>query len=254
MIFLTLFCGSLISATQENLNIPIVDKHPMSIKELMNYLDSDISRYKATGTKSTIRIICLYQAFWATSFYRVFQYLYIKTQGSHMIRFPVAFFYHIGAKIIQILTGISIPVGTRIGKGLYLAHYGPIFVAGDAMLGDNCNLGNQVILGFGWANGKPGAPIIGNRVFIGPGAKIFGPVRIGNDASIGANAVVTHDVPDRAFVAGIPAKIINYHGSFRYIKYAGLNQDIEREESWKLACHLDPSIANTEVVTIHIEN
>jgi serine O-acetyltransferase len=231
-----------------------MNKQSMNFTELLIYLKSDISRYKATGAKSTIRILCLYQGFWASSFYRVYQYLYIKTQKFHLTRLPVAFCYHIGAKLIQILTGISIPVGTNIGKGLYLAHYGPILVSGGATLGDNCNLGNQVIIGFGRVKGVAGYPILGNRVFIGPGAKIFGPVRIGNDAAIGANAVVTHDVPARAFVGGIPAKIINYHGSFKYVLYAGMHEDAEREESWNLACQQDPSIIQNDQTTSRNED
>jgi len=214
----------------------------MNFNELIRLLKSDLLRYKATGTKSAWRIILFYQSFWATSFFRVFSYLYIKTSKSRITRFPVALFYHVGVKIIQILTMISLPVGARIGKGLYLAHYGPILINGGVKIGDNCNLGNQVIIGFGRKNEKAGSPEIGNRVFVGPGAKIFGPVKIGNDAAIGANAVVTHDVPDRAVVGGIPAKIINYHGSFRYIYYDSMYQDGERMESFELACQQDPSL------------
>ena len=57
-----------------------------------------------------------------------------------------------------------------------------------------------------------GSPIIGNNVLLFAGAKIIGNVRIGNNVVVGANAVVTHDVPDNAVVVGIPAKVINYNG------------------------------------------
>lgn len=126
-------------------------------------------------------------------------------------------FYQIGVKGIQILTMIPIPAGAKIGKGLYLAHFEPILISGSAKIGDNCNFGNQVIIGYVRSNGKAGSPELGNRVIVGPGAKILGPVKIGNDVAIGANSVVTHDIPDRTVVVGIPAKIINYHGSFLYL-------------------------------------
>lgn len=61
---------------------------------------------------------------------------------------------------------------------------------------------------------------------IGPGAKIFGNIRIGNGAAIGANCVVTHDVPENAVVVGIPGKVISYKGSKGYINR--INYDTER--------------------------
>jgi serine O-acetyltransferase len=62
-----------------------------------------------------------------------------------------------------------------------------------------------------------GCPKIGDRVFIGPGAKIFGAITIGNDVAIGANAVVTKNLPDEAVAVGIPAKVVNLNGSKDYI-------------------------------------
>lgn len=212
----------------------------MSFKTLCELLRSDISRYKATGGKSTLRIIFYYQAFWATSFHRIFHYFYMKTSNCILTRTPVAIAYLLIDKIIQITTMITIASVGEIGKGLYLQHYGPIFL-GAKKIGENCNIGNSTMIGFGRLKGKPGNPEIGNRVFIGPGAKIFGPVKIGNDVAIGANAVVTEDVPDRALVGGIPARIINFHGSFAYIKYFGQETDVERMESLKIARQLDPA-------------
>ena len=73
----------------------------------------------------------------------------------------------------------------------------------------------------GWAGrgDKKGCPIIGDRVYIGAGAKVIGKVRVGNNVAIGANSVVTKDVPDNAVVGGVPAKIINYSSSSDYIDW-----------------------------------
>jgi serine O-acetyltransferase len=60
-------------------------------------------------------------------------------------------------------------------------------------------------------------PVIGDNVYIGPGAKIIGRVNMGSGVAIGANAVVTKDVPDNAVVVGVPAKVISYNGSKGYI-------------------------------------
>lgn len=213
---------------------------------MLSLIKSDISRYKATGAKNVFKIIFLTQTFWATSVFRIYTYLYAKTAKHKVLRMPVAILYHLNIKLVQIMTSISLPVGANIGKGLYLAHFGPIIVTAGAHLGDNCNLGNQVVIGFGRVNGNPGFPELGNRVFVGPGAKIFGPVKIGDDASIGSNAVVTHDVPARATVVGIPAKVINYHGSFKYVFYKGMDVDPDRIQSLKIASDLDPTILETD--------
>ena len=225
----------------------------MNFKSLIQLITSDLNRYKATGTKSTFKIIFLYQAFWATCFYRIFSFLYLKTNHNSIFRFLIAIFYNLGFKFIQIITGISIPAGTIIGAGLHLAHFGPILVSGGSVLGDHCNLGNSVVIGFGISNDKPGSPRLGNRVFVGPGAKILGPVNIGNDAAIGANAVVTHDVPERAVVGGVPARIINFKGSFRYIKYSNQDKDPDRIRSLEQALKENQSFFNPDKLTHDIK-
>jgi len=70
--------------------------------------------------------------------------------------------------------------------------------------------------------------VIGDRVFIGPGAAVLGPIRIGNDVLIGANAVVIRSVPDRAVVVGNPARVISFNGSFDLVSYEGMERDPER--------------------------
>lgn len=103
------------------------------------------------------------------------------------------------------------------GPGLCLCHYGTIVINGEVKVGSNArihagvNIGNFSRLDKNWVSNN--TPIIGDNVYIGPGAKLFGKIKIGNNVAIGANAVVTHDVPDNCTVAGVPAKIINHKGS-----------------------------------------
>ncbi len=108
----------------------------------------------------------------------------------------------------SVLLGFTIPRNV-FGPGLSIAHYGSIVVNGNARIGRNCRLHSDVNIGE--ANGL--APLIGNNVYIGPGAKIFGPIRIGDGVAIGANAVVNRDVPSGVSVGGIPARVISQHGS-----------------------------------------
>ena len=113
--------------------------------------------------------------------------------------------------------GISIPFNTQIGKGFYIGHFGCIVVNEAAVIGKNVNISQGVTIGAVNRGKNAGVPIIGDGVYIGPGAKIIGAIRIGNNVAIGANAVVTHDVPDNAVVVGIPAKIISMNGAEGYV-------------------------------------
>lgn len=110
----------------------------------------------------------------------------------------------------------SIPINV-FGPGLCICHVGTLIVNGNAKVGSNCrihagvNIGNSASLDKGWV--PDNTPTIGNNVYIGPGAKLFGKIKIGDNVAIGANAVVNKDVSDHVTVAGIPAKVINTKGS-----------------------------------------
>ena len=79
--------------------------------------------------------------------------------------------------------------------------------------GEYCNISQQVVIGLGGKGDFRGIPEIGDRVYIGPGAKIFGKISIGNNVAIGANAVVSKSIPDNAVVVGNPGRIVGYEGS-----------------------------------------
>lgn len=113
--------------------------------------------------------------------------------------------------------GIDIPDSTIIGKGFYIGHFSGIVISPSAVIGNNVNISQCVTIGVASRGKMKGAPIIGNEVYIGPGAKIVGKVCIGNNVAIGANAVVTKDVPNNSVVVGIPAKIISTMGADGYI-------------------------------------
>lgn len=103
-------------------------------------------------------------------------------------------------------------MGTNLGSGAHFEtppnlphHLNGIIVSHYAKIGKNCTIHQQVTIGQSEGNG---APIIGDNVMIGAGAKIIGNVKIGNNVKIGANAVVVKDVPDNATAVGVPARII----------------------------------------------
>lgn len=113
--------------------------------------------------------------------------------------------------------GISISYRTRIGAGLYIRHFGGIVVNQKAIIGKNCNLSHQTTVGRVNRGPQIGTPVIGDNVYVGPGAKVIGDIVCGNNVAIGANCVVTKDIPDNSVVVGIPGKIISSKGSVGYI-------------------------------------
>jgi serine O-acetyltransferase len=86
-------------------------------------------------------------------------------------------------------------------------------------MGECCNLSQGVTIGQAGRGHERHVPIIGDRVYIGPGAKLFGRITIGNDVAIGANAVVTKDIPDNAVSVGVPARVINFNSSREFIEF-----------------------------------
>lgn len=115
--------------------------------------------------------------------------------------------YFLLNKFIEITAGISISAKAHIGKGFYIGHFGGIFIHPGVIAGENCSIGQGVTIGTSGL-GKTEVPKIGNDVYIGTGAKIFGGITIGNNVRIGANAVVIKNIPDNTTAVGIPARVV----------------------------------------------
>jgi serine O-acetyltransferase len=96
---------------------------------------------------------------------------------------------------------------------LYIGHFGGITVSSSAVIGRDCNLSPGNTIGVSGAGAKAGAPVIGDNVYIGPGARLFGKITVGSNVKIGANAVIHQDLPDNAIAVLDPGfKIISYAG------------------------------------------
>lgn len=125
--------------------------------------------------------------------------------------------------------GISLSPYMVLGPGCHIGHIGGIVVNQRSSIGKNVNLSHEVTIGIKNRGKYAGVPVIGDNVYIGPGAKIIGRVVIGNNVAVGANTVVTKDVPSGAVVAGVPAKIISLQGgSDGYVNYTDYNNVIKR--------------------------
>jgi serine O-acetyltransferase len=144
------------------------------------------------------------QGFWALSVYRFGRWRY--TVRPRLLRLPLSALYKFLYKSVQVVTGIELPCEVPLGKGFVIDHSGGIVVSGYAQFGERCRLRPGVVIGLARVE-EPIAPVFGDDVDIGAGAKVLGPIRIGHRVRIGANAVVVTDVPDDCIAVGVPAVV-----------------------------------------------
>ena len=178
-----------------------------------DYLESIKKRDPAA--KSILSIILTYPGVKAVFFHQISNFFY-KAGFDLLAR--------IISQTIRFFTGIEIHPGAKIGKNLFIDHGMGVVIGETSEIGDNVTIYHNVTLG----GSSPSIdserqrhekrhPTIGNDVVIGSGAQIIGPIKVGNNSRIAANAVVVKDVPENATMVGIPAKAVKLEnkGSFR---------------------------------------
>jgi len=153
------------------------------------------------AAKSYAEILLLYPGIKAIFLHRIAHKLY---------KARVPFLPRLISEISRLITLIEIHPGAKIGHRVVIDHGLGIIIGETAKIGDDCLIYNGVSFGGLDARGEDGCrhPQLGQHVLVGTGAKILGPVKIGDYAVIGANAVVTKDVPAHTTVVGIPARMI----------------------------------------------
>lgn len=195
----------------------------MNFKELKYLIRSDLYRHHGDANFWLLAKELFWNAGFTYSFWmRLCKYF----KGKSIFYFPMFIISRLMLRRYTFKFGIQICYSTEIGPGFYIGHFGQIVVNGEAKIGRNCNISQGVTIGMTTRGEKAGVPVIGDNVYIGPGAKIIGKVNVGNKVAIGANAVVTKDIPDNAVVVGVPAKVISYNGSKGYIE----NTDYDKVE------------------------
>jgi serine O-acetyltransferase len=188
----------------------------------------DYRRFRITGDPA-LRTIFLSQGLWASTVYRLSRAALNARPA--WLRPPLALLALLGQKLIEMATGISLPQDSEIGEGLYIGHYGSIIVSPGARIGHNCSLAQNVTVGAAAGGPMRGAPVIGNRVFIGAHSVVVGAITVGDDAMICAGSVVNRSVPARAVMMGNPARVVSYEGSFEAVLYDGMDADPPRKAS-----------------------
>ena len=167
-----------------------------------DYLQSIIDRDPAA--KSKLSLILTYPGVKAVFLHKISNFFY-------QAKFDLA--ARIISQFSRFLTGIEIHPGAKIGKNLFIDHGMGVVIGETSEIGDNVTIYHMVTLG-GIApsinsNGQRNTkrhPTLKNNVVVGSGAQVLGPVVVGENAKIGANAVITKDVPENAVMVGIPAK------------------------------------------------
>ena len=180
---------------------------------MIDYLESIKKRDPAA--KSLISVILTYPGVKAVFFHQISNFFY--KAGFDLVA-------RIISQTVRFFTGIEIHPGAKIGKNLFIDHGMGVVIGETSEIGNNVTIYHAVTLG----GSSPSIdserqrhekrhPIIGNDVVIGSGAQIIGPIKVGNNSRIAANAVVVKDVPDNATMVGIPAKAVKLEnkGSFR---------------------------------------
>ena len=180
---------------------------------MRDYLESIKKRDPAA--KSILSIILTYPGVKAVFFHQISNFFY--KAGFDLIA-------RIISQTIRFFTGIEIHPGAKIGKNLFIDHGMGVVIGETSEIGDNVTIYHNVTLG----GSSPSIdserqrhekrhPTIGNDGVIGSGAQIIGPIKVGNNARIAANAVVVKDVPENATMVGIPARAVKLEnkGSFR---------------------------------------
>ncbi len=133
------------------------------------------------------------------------------------------------SQLTRVLTGIEIHPGATIGRRFFIDHGMGVVIGETAEIGDDVMLYHGVTLGGRSLEHGKRHPTIGDRVTVGAGAKVLGPVLIGDDSAVGANAVVTHDVPPESIATGIPA-VVRPRG------------EKQREPLVDPTCYIDPAM------------
>ena len=180
---------------------------------MIEYLESIKKRDPAA--KSILSIILTYPGVKAVFFHQISNFFY--KAGFDLIA-------RIISQTVRFFTGIEIHPGAKLGKNLFIDHGMGVVIGETSELGDNVTIYHAVTLG----GSSPSIdsekqrhekrhPTIGHDVVIGSGAQIIGPVKVGNNSRIAANAVVVKDVPENATMVGIPAKAVKLDnkGNFR---------------------------------------
>lgn len=181
------------------------DSAALAVKSIVDTVKTDVKATKERdpAARSTLEVLLLYPGVHAIAAHRVAHKLHRKghTFTARAISQAARFF-----------TGIEIHPGATIGKGLMIDHGMGVVIGETAEIGNDCTIYQGVTLGGTGKDLGKRHPTLGNNVMVGAGAKVLGPMTIGDNSKVAANAVVLAEIPENSTAVGIPAKVVKREG------------------------------------------
>ncbi len=145
------------------------------------------------------------QGFWAVAVHRFGNWrMGVRPK---VFRLPLSLLYRVMYKWVEWTCGITLPYTVRLGRRVRIWHHGGMILHADA-IGDDVHIRQNTTFGVARRDALHQLPVIEDRCDLGCGVVVLGPVRVGHDSMVGANAVVVKDVPPHSVAAGVPAKVI----------------------------------------------
>ncbi len=194
--------GCLVNLTKIDRDSIDIDKMVEDVIEMVGLFTKDIAAAfaKDPAANNIMEVLTSYPGVQAILLHRIANFLH-----SLSIPYIPRFLSHVN----RALTQIEIHPGAKIGTDFFIDHGGGVVIGETARIGNNVTVYQGVTIGGTSLEKGKRHPTIGDDVIIGAGAKILGPIKIGNRVKIGANAVVTKDIPSDSVVVGVPGRVVS---------------------------------------------
>lgn len=180
---------------------------------MFEYFRRDLNRYwmldssdGKPGVVEKLRILLHAPQIQSIAIFRFGSWIHRNVKPAPL-RIPLKIAYHLLEKTNHALWGIHIDEGADIGPGFYIGHAGDLLI-GAVKIGEDCNISSHTRMGRRTDGQGGGVPTIGDRVFVGAGSILFGPIHVGSGATIGPLTVVGRNVPPKTIVAGNPMQVM----------------------------------------------
>ena len=190
-----------------NFDVKLLNREDIdnNLQKILDFFASDVNSAfnKDPAAKSLLEVLTSYPGIKAILLYRIAHFFW---------KIDMPFVPRYISDIARNLTGIEIHPGAEIGREIFIDHGAGVVVGETAKIGNNVTLYAGVVFGGVSLEQKKRHPTVGDNVVIGTGAKLLGPIKIGDNVRIGANSVVVNDIPSNSVVVGVPGKIISREG------------------------------------------
>ncbi len=177
----------------------------LNLQYILDFFISDVNAAfnKDPAARSIIEVLTSYPGIKAILIHRIAHFFW---------KLGMPFVPRYLSEIARQMTGIEIHPGAQIGKDFFIDHGSGVVIGETSEIGDNVTLFQGVVLGGVATDPVKRHPTLGNNIVVGTGAKLLGPIKIGDNVRIGANSVIVQDVPPNSVVVGVPGRVVSREG------------------------------------------